>query len=131
MKMTSKLALTWGAMIALVSVALGAFGAHALKPALVAANQLENFEIGVRYQFYHALALLFVGLWMSHQKLHKSFIPLCFVAGIVFFSGGLYAVSLGGESARSVAMIIPVGGVFFLAGWLLLIIRLVKSPGHG
>ena len=107
-----------GAGLMFLSVGLGAFGAHALKGQLT--EELRAvFETGVRYQAYHALGLLAVA-WFSERFPGKgvSAAGLCFLAGIVLFSGSLYALSLTG--IRKFGAITPVGGLLFLAGWLLL-----------
>lgn len=107
-----------GSFSAFLGVALGAFGAHALKSRLDA-DMLGTFEIGVRYQMYHAFALLAVG-W-AHTRWPGSVLTAggwLFVAGTVIFSGSLYALSLSG--ARWLGAITPIGGLALLAGWLCL-----------
>lgn len=104
-----------GAALALVGVALGAFGAHGLR-ATLSPEDLATFEIGVRYQMYHALALLAVG-W-SVARWPESTAGLAgwlFVVGIVVFSGSLYTLVLTGQ--RWLGAVTPLGGVAFLAGW--------------
>ncbi len=104
-----------GAGLGFLAVALGAFGAHALKGKLDS-DMLVVFETGVRYQFYHALALLVVGWACAHWSS-----PLMatagwlFVAGAVLFSGSLYALALTG--IKALGAVTPAGGVCFLAGW--------------
>jgi uncharacterized membrane protein YgdD (TMEM256/DUF423 family) len=107
-----------GALSALIAVAAGAFGAHALRARLDLA-MLAAFETGARYQMYHALALLAVA-WASSRWPGKlaSAAGWCFVAGTVLFSGSLYAMALTGQ--RTLGAITPLGGVAFLAGWLCL-----------
>ena len=104
-----------GAMLAMVGVAAGAFGAHALKSRLTP-DMLAVFEVGVRYQLVHALALLAVAWaitrWPGRAALYAG---VLFIAGIVLFSGSLYLLALTGE--RSLGAITPFGGVAFLAGW--------------
>ena len=104
-----------GAMLAMVGVAAGAFGAHALKSRLTP-DMLAVFEVGVRYQLVHALALLAVAWaitrWPGRAVLYAGAL---FIAGIVLFSGSLYLLALTGE--RSLGAITPFGGVAFLAGW--------------
>ena len=104
-----------GAIAGFTAVALGAFGAHALK-ARVAAELLVVFETGVRYQMYPALGLLAAG-WAAGRWPGRWFATAggLFAIGIVLFSGSLYLVSLGGM--REWGMITPVGGVALLAGW--------------
>lgn len=104
-----------GATFGLLGVAAGAFGAHALR-ARLDPRMLEIFETAVRYQMYHALALLAVA-WAATRWP----VPLVgaagwlFVAGIVIFSGSLYALSLSG--VRALGAITPIGGLAFIAGW--------------
>lgn len=104
-----------GAGFAFLAVTFGAFGSHSLK-AVLTQDMLAVFETGVRYQMYHALALLAVG-WAAHQYPQASF-PLAgwlFTAGIVLFSGSLYVLTLSGE--RWLGAVTPLGGLCFLAGW--------------
>lgn len=104
-----------GAGFAFLAVAGGAFGAHSLK-AILTPDMLAVFETGVRYQMYHALALLVVG-WTARQYPQASFhiAGWLFVAGILLFSGSLYVLALSG--VRWLGAITPLGGVLFLAGW--------------
>jgi uncharacterized membrane protein YgdD (TMEM256/DUF423 family) len=104
-----------GSLSALLGVALGAFAAHALK-GRIGADLLVTFEVGVRYQMYHALALLAVG-W-AHAQWPGPVLTASgwlFVVGTVIFSGSLYALSVTG--VRWLGAITPIGGVAFLAGW--------------
>ena len=106
-----------GAVAALLAVALGAFGAHALR-ARLAAPDLAIFETGVRYQMYHALAILLLaalGARWSSPWLDRA--AWLFLIGILVFSGSLYTLVLTGT--RAWGAVTPFGGVAFLAGWLL------------
>lgn len=109
-----------GAVAGLLAVALGAFGAHGLKTRL-SADMLAVFETGVRYQMYHAFALL-AAAWAARRTTPPP--PAarraawCFLGGIVIFSGSLYALALTG--VRVLGAITPVGGVLFLLGWVFL-----------
>ena len=107
-----------GSLSALVGVGLGAFAAHGLKSRLDA-DLLAVFEVGVRYQMYHALALLAVAWactrWPGALVTTSGWL---FVAGTVLFSGSLYLLSLSG--ARWLGAITPLGGLAFLAGWVCL-----------
>jgi uncharacterized membrane protein YgdD (TMEM256/DUF423 family) len=108
------------ALSAALAVGAGAFGAHALRD-LVAPERLETFEIGVRYQMYHALALLVVGVLIGQAPKPPAALALAgwlFVAGTLIFSGSLYVLVLSG--VRWLGAITPIGGVAFLAGWLAL-----------
>ncbi len=107
-----------GCLSGFLAVGLGAFGAHALKTRL-SPELLSTFEVGVRYQMYHALALLAVG-WAA-TRWPGTFVNASgwlFVAGTVVFSGSLYVLSLTGM--RWLGAITPIGGAAFLAGWLCL-----------
>ena len=107
--------LALGALSALLSVAAGAFGAHALRERLTP-DMLAVFETGARYQMYHALALLAVawaaGRWPSTAAVAAGWL---FVAGTVVFSGSLYLLALTG--ARWLGALTPLGGLAFIAGW--------------
>ncbi len=108
-----------GSLSAGLAVALGAFGAHALKARLTA-DRLVTFETGVRYQMYHALALLAVALTAAHLST-TSLLNLAgwlFVAGTLLFSGSLYLLCVTGK--RWLGAITPFGGVAFIAGWVCL-----------
>lgn len=113
-----------GAIFAFLSVALGAFGAHALKNH-ISVDMLNVYHTGVEYQMYHALALIAVGilirLGIGTRSLHIS--GWLFAIGIVLFSGSLYLLSTTGIKALGV--ITPIGGLCFLAGWILFIIGLL------
>lgn len=107
------------ALIGGLAVALGAFGAHALSSRL-SADLLATFETAVRYQFYHALAL--VAVVVALMRWPNTNLPVIagwlFVAGIVIFSGSLYLLVLTG--VRWLGAITPIGGVAFIAGWICL-----------
>ncbi len=104
-----------GALAGFVGVALGAFGAHGLR-ARISPEMLAVFETGVRYQLYHALALLLVGAMMPRMDGRLMVLAgWLFTAGIVLFSGSLYALALSGVA--TLGAITPLGGLAFLAGW--------------
>ena len=105
-----------GSVCAFLGVGVGAFAAHALKSRL-ASDVLVLFEVGVRYQMYHALALLAVGF--AYSRWPRQLLAVSgwlFVAGTLLFSGSLYALALTGT--RWLGAITPLGGLAFLAGWL-------------
>ena len=114
--LSPKTILALGSVLGFLSVALGAFGAHALKDFLAAQNRLQTYETAVQYQFYHALALLAVGI-LALVKPQASFsgVGLCFLLGILIFSGSLYLLCATG--IRWLGAITPIGGIAFLAGW--------------
>jgi len=108
-----------GALFAFLGVALGAFGAHALRGSLGAAD-LATFETGVRYQVYHALALLATSWAVTRWPGGTTHLAgWLFVAGIVLFSGSLYLLVLAGQ--RWMGAVTPFGGLCFLAAWALLV----------
>ncbi len=104
-----------GAWSAFLAVAAGAFGAHALR-AQLAPDLLAVFETGARYQMFHALALVLVGLFVERAAGRLlSAAGWLFVVGTVLFSGSLYALALSG--VRALGAVTPLGGACFLAGW--------------
>jgi uncharacterized membrane protein YgdD (TMEM256/DUF423 family) len=120
-----RLFLALGAISALVSVAAGAFGAHALRSRL-APELLVIFETGARYQMYHALGLIAVAWaasrWPSAAVTGAGWLLF---AGTLLFSGSLYVLALSG--VRAFGAVTPVGGVAFLAGWALLAWSALRS----
>ena len=122
--MRATLCIRLGAALAGLAVGLGAFAAHGMKGSYDAVA-LQTFETGVRYQMYHALALLAVA-WLCERSPGR--LPrgagLAFLAGIALFSGSLYAMALSGITV--LGAITPLGGVAFLAGWVLLAIAATK-----
>jgi uncharacterized membrane protein YgdD (TMEM256/DUF423 family) len=111
----ARLFLLIGAAYGLLGVAFGAFGAHALRSRL-APELLAVYHTGVEYQFYHAFALLAVGLLMLLRPVPA--LPVagwCFALGVLLFSGSLYLLALSG--IRWLGAITPLGGLLFLAGW--------------
>ena len=115
--MTPRLAFQIAAVFSFLAVALGAFGAHGLKPVLTTLGTMDVFETAVRYQFFHSLAMLVV----SRIRPFPASAWWCFVLGIAVFSGSLYLLALTG--IKWLGAITPIGGIAFLAGWLLLVLR--------
>ena len=114
--MTARLALLAGAVAMFMAVALGAFGAHALK-ARLAPEMTAVWQTAVQYQAWHALALLAIGVLLA-QDPARGWLGVAgwlFVAGLVLFSGSLYLLALTGT--RGLGAITPLGGVAWLAGW--------------
>ncbi|MCM3709343.1 DUF423 domain-containing protein [Sporosarcina luteola] len=116
-----------GAVNAAIAVALGAFGAHALKERL-SERYLAIWETAVQYQMFHAIGLIAVGILMSSSLFGPStalsWAGYLLLAGIIIFSGSLYILSLSGIGI--LGAITPIGGVAFIAGWIMLIIAAVK-----
>jgi uncharacterized membrane protein YgdD (TMEM256/DUF423 family) len=117
-------------LLAALAVILGAFGAHALK-AVVAPEKLFVFETGVRYHFYHSLALLVTGIvYMQYPVKLLRLATTFFVIGVALFSGSLYAMtllSINGASIGPLGILTPVGGLFFIIGWAFLATGIIKK----
>jgi len=120
-----KLFISLGSINAAIAVALGAFGAHALKNSL-SKDMLAVFETGVQYHFYHALGLLAVGFIATHlpESSLVQWSGWLMLAGIIFFSGSLYILAVSGISW--LGAITPIGGTAFIVAWLLLAIAVIK-----
>jgi len=112
----------------LLAIILGAFGAHGLK-AHVSVENIQTFETGVRYQMYHALFLLFVGSTSLVSAGYKNIIFYLVIIGVVLFSGSIYGLAtnqLSSFNFKSIGFITPLGGLFLIASWVVLIINFVK-----
>ena len=114
---------TWlrvGAILGFLAVAIGAFGAHGLKEHLEKIGRSATFETGVQYHFYHALAVVAVGLLVGSRSAGTAaqVAGWSFLVGVVLFSGSLYVLCLTGNT--QLGMITPFGGLAFLAGWVAL-----------
>ncbi|MBL7841740.1 MAG: DUF423 domain-containing protein [Cyclobacteriaceae bacterium] len=124
--MNQRVSLLTASLFGLLGVALGAFGAHALKAQLTATGRLDTFELAVRYQFYHAFALLTVGLLQHHiTSGYLKMASVFFFAGTLLFSGSLYILCLSGWTG--IAMVTPFGGVLLIFGWLFLAVAIFNS----
>jgi len=103
-----------------LTIAIGAFGAHGLKE-LIDAKALATFETGVRYQMYHVFAILVLGIATVIPSNTKKWVFRFFILGIIFFSGSIYLLSLNSLlpfNAKMIGFITPIGGLFFVLGWL-------------
>jgi len=123
-----------GAVFGLLAVAIGAFGAHGLEKAVAAwdltaeqqAERLHNWEVGVRYQMYHALALVVLGtLSFARPAIGTKTTGAAWILGILIFSGCLYLYVLTGW--KQFGMIVPIGGVSLLAGWWALAVAALRD----
>ena len=120
------------ALVAAVGVGLGAFGAHGLEERLAETGGRANWETGVRYHVWHALALLAYGLAAEGRRRDAlpplpRFVSWCFLIGILFFSGSLYLLAL--DLGRGVVWpFTPLGGTLFLVGWVAWAVALLRSP---
>lgn len=114
------------AFLGFLAVVLGAFGAHVLKEKL-SIDSLKSFETGVRYQMYHVIVLLFINTFKGFSIKTRNSISILFFIGVLFFSGSIYAITVGGISAKSIWFITPLGGLFLIFGWLSLMYHFIKS----
>ena len=113
----------------MTAIVLGAFGAHALKK-LLTIDQLTSFETGVKYQMYHALFLLFLGLSSQISHKIKKAIFILIVSGIVCFSGSIYLLSttaITNVNFKSIGFITPIGGLLLIVAWGILMIHFLKK----
>jgi uncharacterized membrane protein YgdD (TMEM256/DUF423 family) len=123
--------LIWGALLAGLAVILGAFGAHGLKK-FVEPETIITYQTGVQYHFYHAFALIIAGmLYERFQNNYIHFSGMFFLAGILLFSGSLYAFACLKAMNKPVLSFLgpltPLGGLLFIAGWILLVIGLLRK----
>lgn len=120
----AKKALVLGSGMLALAVLIGAFGAHGLKN-MVEADKLVTFETGVRYHFYHGFGLMLVGLIQQNfQALSLSVSTWSFLVGTILFSFNCYFYVLTGM--KVFAMIVPVGGLLFVLGWIVMMIKILK-----
>ena len=124
----NKKLLLLGTILGLLSVILGAFGAHVLK-ALVSAEAVQSYETGVRYQMYHALLLLVIGSHSFVTQKSKTIIFYLVLSGILLFSGSIYGLATNTLTAfnfKSIAFVTPIGGLLLILSWLVLLINILK-----
>jgi len=118
-----------GAIFGMLAIILGAFGAHALKKVL-SIEQLSTFETGVKYQMYHAMFLLFIGLAEISEKAKKT-IYFLVVIGVIFFSGSIYLLATNGHfipfDFKTIGIITPVGGLLLISAWGVLLVNILKK----
>ncbi len=123
--MNARLSIVIGSLWAGLGVTLGAFGAHALKDRLIEAGQLDNWHTAVRYQVWHALALILVGI-LSEKRERLGSVAILFLIGSLLFSGSIYCLSLG--VLRSVmGPVTPLGGLLLMIGWVTLAWRVGRA----
>jgi uncharacterized membrane protein YgdD (TMEM256/DUF423 family) len=115
-----------GAVLGMLAIILGAFGAHALKKVL-AIEQLSTFETGVRYQTYHALFLLFIGMMGSLTQKAKKTIYYLVLFGVILFSGSIYLLAISSISPidfKTIGFVTPIGGLLLILAWGLLLLNI-------
>ncbi|WP_396191962.1 DUF423 domain-containing protein [Flavobacterium sp.] len=117
------------AFFGMTAIILGAFGAHALKKVLTL-DQLATFETGVKYQMYHALFLLFLGLNNHLTSKTKKTIVFLTILGIIFFSGSIYLLatnSLTSFDFKVIGIVTPIGGLLLIVAWSIFMIQFLKK----
>ena len=123
----NQIALIFGAIFGLLAIILGAFGAHLLKKKL-AQEQLQSFETGVKYQMYHAIILLVLGFNFKDNSSLNTSIFYTFIIGIILFSFSIYGLVISSSKNKKIKIlgpITPLGGLFLVLGWLLLLYKFI------
>lgn len=118
--------------LAAVTIGLGAFGAHGLK-SIVDSSAINTFETGIRYQMYHCIAILILGLTPAISEKIKKTVFWLFIFGIIFFSGSIYLLALNEVlpfNSAKIGFVTPIGGLLFIIGWVWLAFSLLslKKP---
>jgi len=124
----NKTILVTAAVLGVLSIILGAFGAHALKE-LIPFESQQTFETGVRYHMYHALLLLFIGSTHLIQQKTKKIIYYLVVVGLLLFSGSIYGLATNELSTfnfKSIGFITPIGGLSLIFAWVFMFIDFIK-----
>jgi uncharacterized membrane protein YgdD (TMEM256/DUF423 family) len=124
--------LTTGTILGMIAIILGAFGAHALKKTL-SIEQLVTFETGVRYQMYHALFLLFVGLLKDLSQKTKKIIYNLILSGVILFSGSIYLLAtntLTSFDFSIIGFVTPIGGLLLIVAWGVLLINILNKKAQ-
>lgn len=117
-----------GCVFGMLGVILGAFGAHGLKEVLTE-ESLTSYETGVRYQFYHAFLALIIANTSFFTDKTKNIVFWVLLVGVVLFSGSIYLLTtsaITGVSIKSFGFVTPIGGVFLILAWLVLILNILK-----
>lgn len=117
------------AILGMLAIILGAFGAHALKKVL-SVDELSTFETGVKYQMYHALFLLFIGLASEINQKTKKTIYYLVVIGVLFFSGSIYLLATNNLTAfdfRIIGFATPLGGLLLISAWGALLMNYINK----
>lgn len=118
-----------GALFGLLSIILGAFGAHALKKSFTP-EQLASFETGVKYQMFHALVLLILGFNLNLDTSVERYMIYCFIIGTFLFSFSIYGLTISaskGKKLKFLGPITPIGGLLLTIGWALLIYSFIQN----
>jgi uncharacterized membrane protein YgdD (TMEM256/DUF423 family) len=118
-----------GAIFGMLAIIFGAFGAHALKK-ILSIEELSTFETGVKYQMYHALFLLFIGMNTTISEKIKKRIYVLTLVGIVFFSGSIYLLATNSATSfdfKVIGFITPIGGLLLISAWATLLVHYLKK----
>lgn len=124
-----QIVLVIGGIYGMLSIILGAFGAHAFKN-LLTPDKLDSFEVGVRYQMYHAIVLLIIGLFLNLETSIEKWTAWSIIIGTFLFSVSIYLLAFAEYwkiNLKFLGLVTPLGGLFMIAGWALLIISFVKT----
>jgi uncharacterized membrane protein YgdD (TMEM256/DUF423 family) len=124
--------LSTGAILGMIAIILGAFGAHALKKVL-SIEQLSTFETGVRYQMYHALFLLFFGLMKDVPQKTKKAIYFLVLFGVILFSGSIYLLATNDLTTfdfKIIGFVTPIGGLLLILGWGVLLMNIMNKKSQ-
>ncbi|MFV5703861.1 DUF423 domain-containing protein [Flavobacterium sp. XS2P12] len=117
------------AIFGMIAIILGAFGAHALKKVL-SLEQLSTFETGVRYQMYHAIFLLFIGLTNDLSQKAKKTIYFLVLFGVILFSGSIYLLATNGLTSfdfKVIGFVTPIGGLLLILAWGVLLLNIINK----
>lgn len=126
-----KKTISTAALLGMIAIILGAFGAHALKKVL-SIEQLTTFETGVRYQMYHALFLLFIGLIPNLTVKAKNTIYNLVLSGVILFSGSIYLLATNGLTSidfKFIGPVTPIGGLLLISAWTVLLFQALRKSG--
>ncbi|MFV5691050.1 DUF423 domain-containing protein [Flavobacterium sp. LT1R49] len=118
-----------GAIFGMIAIILGAFGAHALKKVL-SLEQLSTFETGVRYQMYHAVFLLFIGLLNNLSQKAKKTIYFLVLFGVILFSGSIYLLATNDLTSfdfKVIGFVTPIGGLLLILAWGVLLLNIINK----
>lgn len=121
-----------GAILGMIAIIFGAFGAHALKKVL-SIEQLSTFETGVRYQMYHALFLLFFGLMKDVPQKTKKAIYFLVLFGVILFSGSIYLLATNDLTTfdfKIIGFVTPIGGLLLILGWGVLLLNIMNKKSQ-
>ncbi|SHI53240.1 Uncharacterized membrane protein YgdD, TMEM256/DUF423 family [Mesonia phycicola] len=127
--MYKEIALLFGASFGILAIVLGAFGAHALKKTFTE-EQLASFETGVKYQMYHALLLIVIGLNLPLVNSLQHVMLIFLIVGVVLFSFSIYGLCISSSKGKKIKIlgpITPLGGLCLIIGWVLMLVVFLKD----